>query len=338
MGWREKTAGLDAEVRDKMSSTESPAWLCEFCNSSGVRLYDLSLGQRRGDMYRCEKCLSCQIKTPFAAADLEEFYRTSYFSEQPWELHKARVLAFDYLEKVRPHVVRAGARNSLALEIGAGYGFFADLVPSKLGMRLDVVEPSQSCRDFILRRHGSGREGKLVESLAELRGCETYDNAFAFHVTEHLQRLGPFLADASAVLRMGGRISILTPNASSKSFINSGERWGWACPNQHYEFLSTKIPPEYFAKFGLRVVECKDVAPASIHYPSMVHAKLHRIRLHRGEPSSQVGKLASKMMTAAATPFAQNREGFSLLPIERTLAAGRSPKDELLLVLEKVAR
>lgn len=308
------------------------SWRCEFCNSPGDVIYDVFLGERRGEMCRCAKCLSCQIKTPFAASDLEEFYRTSYFSQQAWELNKARILALDYLEKVAPFMVRGGGA---ALEVGAGYGFFAELLLAMSPGRVDAVEPSQSCREFIAAQP-DGIAAHVVPTIAHLPPEPTYTNAFAFHVVEHFQRLAPFLEEIMPRLSPGGRLSILTPNASSRSFATFGAAWGSACVNQHYEFLSTRMPPEYFGRFGLRIVTCQDVAPAPIHYPSAIQATMHRFRDRRGPRRSPVAKLVSKAITAAALPLSQNRQGLSLLPIERFLASGRTPKDELLLVLEKV--
>jgi SAM-dependent methyltransferase len=310
------------------------SWRCEFCSSPGDAIYDVFLGERRGEMYRCSKCLSCQIKTPFAASDLEEFYRTSYFSQQPWELNKARILAADYLGKVAPFMVPS---EGPALEVGAGYGFFAARLPAKLSCRVDVVEPSRSCREFITAQPGAPGTCS-VPTIAELPPRQTYQNTFAFHVVEHFQRLSPFLDEIAPRLSPGGRLLILTPNASSRSFAIYGATWGSACINQHYEFLSTRMPPEFFLQFGLRVVTCQDVAPAPIHYPSAIQARMHRFRDRKGARRGPLAKLVSKTITAAALPLSQNREGLSLLPIERFLASGRTPKDELLLVLEKVTK
>ncbi|MDB5174745.1 MAG: hypothetical protein JWN51_3518 [Phycisphaerales bacterium] len=318
--------------------TEAPEWKCEFCNSPGVPLYDLYLGEKRGSMVRCEKCASCQIETPFPEADVYDSFENSHFSTEPWEIHKAQLLAEDYYRKVKPYYVKRlkDAYEISCLEFGSKYGFFSLKLRWKDGLYVDVVEPNKAYRQFYDERLHN-HPGHVAKSLKEFGPRPKYTNIYSFHVVEHFQRLSGFLTDIVPRLHPGGRLVMLTPNASSKSFLALGERWGWACPTQHFQFLSTKIPPEYFAKFGLKVVECKDVAPAPIHYPSVAHSKLHGIRLHRGEPFTGAGKLASKVMTAAATAFAQNRWGITLLPIERTLTAGRSPKDELLLVLEKVA-
>jgi hypothetical protein len=154
---------------------------------------------------------------------------------------------------------------------------------------------------------------------------------------EHLQRFSPFLEEMSQLLRPGGRLLALTPNASSVTFTKTGDGWGWACPDQHYEFVSQTVPPDFYEKFGLRVVTQRDVAPASIHYPSLWSSRVDRRERALRERPGAFTNARRFPLRAIRRALAQNQWSWGPLSFEKAWAAvfGRRPKDELLLVLEK---
>src|SRR5438445_5793484 len=127
---------------------------------------------------RCRECLCCGIARPFAEGAVADFYRDTYSSAAPWELHKAAVLARDYLEKVRPFVV-SGSRPLTMLEVGAGYGFFSKLVVERYECRVDIVEPSAVCRDSVRRAPDGIRT--VFSSMDEVPVEDIYDTIFSFH-------------------------------------------------------------------------------------------------------------------------------------------------------------
>ena len=314
--------------------------ICEFCSTSAVPQYPVSFGQNVSTLYRCPNCHAWQVSPKFPESDLLSFYEQSYFQEQGWEIDKSRNLAADYVRKLEEWSKNGQIRGP-ALEVGAGYGFFAAAAAKRWGIEVDIVEPSDACRRFCSQR---GLGGGIHEALSRIPAGQKYSTIFCFHVVEHLQELGPFLGSLSNHLNPDGEVWILTPNADSWSFRRLGANWGWACSDQHYEFLSSSIPRSFYAKQGLHMQFARDLQPASVHFPSMWHASLiHCIKINqalikKGRLLVLAARILRRMLWELAKPFAQNRKHCMLCAIEKKWAvlANRRPHDELLLLLKKV--
>lgn len=314
---------------------------CEFCSGTSRPAHLVSLGSVQRALNRCTACDAVQIGMPFDESDLQRFYEQDYFSARPWQIAKGEVLAQDYERKVQRVQGRAPWRGD-ALEVGAGFAFFARDFGSHTGLGVDVVEPSRSCRDFI-RDRSCARQ--VFGSLDELGSAGArYQEVFAFHVVEHLQRLSPFLAAIREILAPDGRLWILTPNASSRSFRRFGDGWGWAVPDQHYQFLSQTIPERYYASLGFVVVQCSDVRPARIHFPSAWKSSLDSLtaavtrRIDATTPRAALPLRAVRRTSMrSARHLRQNTTTANLSSVERVCAGlvRRRPFDELMLVLRR---
>jgi cyclopropane fatty-acyl-phospholipid synthase-like methyltransferase len=261
---------------------------------------------------------------------VREFYERSYFCREHWQLCKSAVLARDYSLKVRSagFTPKSGGRY---LEIGAGYGHFAaDL--GRTAAAVDVVEPSEDCRQFIREERFPVKA--VWSSLESAKG--EYDAVFAFHVLEHLQALGPFLDRVAALLRASGVFMALTPNASSASFRRFNADWGWSSPEQHYLFVSQRTPAGYFRRHGLQLAAARDLQPHAIHYPGWCYSWLTRTgRRFQGPGGSAFLANAADRL---ARIFLQNsRRSLYVLRAEQLVARSLSPRpyDELLLVLAR---
>lgn len=314
---------------------------CEFCSSASQPAYFVSLGSDSREVFRCDGCGAVQIDSPFPDEALHQFYERDYFSAKPWQIAKASVLATDYFGKVN----RAAGPNpwrGRVLEIGAGFGFFAGLVQQQTGVRVDVVEPSRCCRDYIQEHALAGTIFSRIDDPTLPVGV--YSEVFAFHVAEHLQRLGPFLRDVGRLLAPDGRLWILTPNASSRSFTQHNAQWGWAVPDQHYQFLSQYIPHSYFESLGFSVDACVDVRPAKIHFPSAWRSRLTNWTAWLTDRIAESGPRAGlafrairKVTNKASHGLRQNVTTWNFCEVERFYCRvpWRRPHDELMLVLRK---
>lgn len=315
---------------------------CEFCSATGIPLYEVFLGAKSSMLFRCPSCGSCQSDPVFPTDQIQAYYRDAYFSRAKWQIVKSKALASDYITKISKHIGMEITKGS-ALEVGAGYGFFAEMFRRRYGIDIDIVEPSRDCQDFI--RSVFPELTIVGETIDDLPARKRYQFIFCFHLLEHLQRLSGFLELLSNHLRSRGKIYILTPNADSFSFRILGRDWGWACPNQHYQFLSQRIPEDYFGQFALRLVFREDVHPAAIHFPSLWRSQiLKSVSLI----STRIGN-KSKLRTAhwrvlrrvclwLSTHLDQNQRTWGLLSVEKCVATliGRRPRDELFMVLERV--
>ena len=182
-----------------------------------------------------------------------------------------------------------------------------------------------------------------ASTLEDLPYGDVYDLVFAFHVIEHLPRMKPFLSSVRRVTRPGALVLLITPNAMAKKFIKFSYRWGWACPEEHVQFLSYRVPDSFWESAGFRKVTIQGVTPRTIAYPSGVlpfvnaadHHLVSRMELaSRRHRSLEVGR---KALSIAADALEPNKTETNLLAVEHALNRFSKPefKDELLIVLER---
>lgn len=313
---------------------------CPFCGQPSYPLYNITFGTDSRVLYRCSECLACAPDAPFSELDILKSYQDSYFSSAPSEIEKGRLLALDYCEKSRIHdLLKPGLK---CLEIGPGYGFFAEACRRSTGIPPDLLEPSLACRVFIRERFPDLKI--LGDSVESIPPDHRYDVIFAFHVVEHIQSLASFLADLHPHLSSNGRVFLLTPNAASIGFIRHGASWGWACPGEHYEFLSPFIPKDFYQKAGFDVFRCFSTRPAPIHTPSEILIRMNRYLTstakERALPfsvSNFLKKIIGRCFTHLVPGFRQTDPSVKLLHIERFFFRFRraNRNDELAVILQK---
>jgi hypothetical protein len=159
-----------------------------------------------------------------------------------------------------------------------------------------------------------------------------------------MQRCRPFLEQVARLMEPGGRLWILTPNASALAFLQTQNLWGWGVPMQHYQFLSQRVPTEYFTKLNLKQTLALDLQPATYHYPSYWQSQLDRVifnvlnpRIRHSSGLSLVFLKGARRILWQTRPVFYGSRRWNLCPLERTWASisGRRPFDELMIVLEK---
>lgn len=312
---------------------------CEFCEGICHPVYQVGLGSLTSTLHQCENCCSAHVDPPFPAESVTAFYANTYFDAAEWQRKKSAILATDYFGKIRRFLPAGnGAR---ALDVGAGYGDFARRYKTRTGNNIDIVEPSVAGRNMISNQV---QAGEVYRSMAELPADACYHQIFCFHVVEHLQEFTSFAANLCARLVQGGRLFILTPNGASTSFRDFGRDWGWACPEQHHQFLSDQIPGKYFNRLGFRVVMQESLCPAVIHYPGRWFTRLQRgvrelsVRLATATGAHRwLLQGLRRLLVAAESAVAQNRSQYNATFFEKQLSRcnRHAHQDELLLVLEK---
>jgi SAM-dependent methyltransferase len=104
-------------------------------------------------------------------------------------------------------------KDSRILEIGAGYGWFVEIMKSK-GYDVDGVEISDEKREMYKRRTGREMFGYnfLTDDVEELGISELYDCVAMFQTLEHITNPKLFITRAAKLLKQGGRIFIDVPN------------------------------------------------------------------------------------------------------------------------------
>ena len=318
---------------------------CEPCGTPGLALHPAIRGNETTTLYRCPSCGCCRVDPPFPEGMLQDLYREGYFSDAPWEIQKAQILAEDYLDKLTAFLQEGDARGKTALEVGAGYGFLANSLSRRLGIAVDVIEPNRHGREYMARHFPA--VNVIGTDIDQIPSDRLYDDILSLHVVEHLQRLGPFLERLSRHLRPGGRMHVLTPSADSSAYRRWGSQWGWACPNQHYQFLSPRMPETFFEDHGFRVASCRALTPAAVHFPSVWRTRLvhwadtiNRRVAAMPRRRTPHWRLTRRLMEGLARRLDQNRAPGLALRLERWLHMRRHGpgRDELHLVLERMAR
>jgi 2-polyprenyl-3-methyl-5-hydroxy-6-metoxy-1,4-benzoquinol methylase len=110
-------------------------------------------------------------------------------------------------------------KDSRIIEIGSGFGHFADFLTREGYSRVSILDRDPDLLEFTRRRIGNRLEadflGDAVEFLEKSDG--TYDLIVAFDVIEHMkvQRAIGFLEAARARLEEGGCVIVRTPNMAN---------------------------------------------------------------------------------------------------------------------------
>lgn len=128
------------------------------------------------------------------------------------QLGKARKLK--QLNKLFDNILPDLSASSTILEVGSGRGEFADIVTSR-GVNYIGIEPSDSLRADLESR-GLRVMSEPLPSIDLDDG--TIDLVYSYDVVEHLgeySNILRFFAEASRVLKPGGHIVVIVPNAET---------------------------------------------------------------------------------------------------------------------------
>jgi len=121
------------------------------------------------------------------------------------------------------------------LDIGCGAGGYL-LAAQKLGWQATGVEPSES-------HSKNGRAAGLAIKTGYFRAgdyAEQFDAVILSHVIEHQYRPEAFLTDIARVLKPGGRLILITPNASALTALATGARWSMLAPIDHVTMIGPR--------------------------------------------------------------------------------------------------
>jgi len=319
---------------------------CPFCSGNTNFLYDVKLNNICRKLLTCEICSSCFLDSNFSDQELISFYSDSYFSEiNSWQEHKSKLLASDYFKKYLSKSFLN--REKKILEIGSSFGHFADLL-HKNGFQVSAMEVSSYCCKYISQKFPDIQV--VGSTLDDLNSTEFYDIILCQHVIEHINDNHDFFKKISKHLSPGGLFAALTPSSNSESFRKYGLKWGWACPNQHFQFFSPKIPNSFFEQFGLSVLDIDVFAPHAIHFPSswkcqidQLIEKIDSFSIPLASPSiikkiiSKLIFILKKILFFFSSKLRQNVPGQKFLIFERFINGLNQSinSDELFLLLRK---
>jgi SAM-dependent methyltransferase len=279
------------------------------------------------------------------SAQLAGMYDEGYTGSEESAFKSLR-LAPVYFEIIRPWLPRTPFRF---LEIGGSHGHLASTVGERTGADVTLLEPGDSAV-----RNASARGLRAVRGYAEtFTDAKGFDVVFAAHVVEHVPNADDFAAACRKLLRPGGTLLLLTPNANAWKLRSFGRNATWAAPTEHTLLLTAPGAVRLFARHGF-IVEARSHVPNWRQYPYFLTRQLsHLLTRFIGKPNSAV-RVATVPPVQAETsspnpperPRANwrlylRRSGRLILWTEYVLLAaidilaGESRRDELLIVAKR---
>jgi 2-polyprenyl-3-methyl-5-hydroxy-6-metoxy-1,4-benzoquinol methylase len=120
------------------------------------------------------------------------------------------------------------------LDIGCGDASTLDTL-SQLGWQVEGVDFDPAAVDGVARR---GFRVQLGTLEAQHYPGGTFDAVTASHLVEHIRAPKAFLSECHRVLRPGGTLVILTPNAQSLGHRRFGRAWRGLEPPRHLQVFT----------------------------------------------------------------------------------------------------
>jgi 2-polyprenyl-3-methyl-5-hydroxy-6-metoxy-1,4-benzoquinol methylase len=287
---------LDVVYNDGVRAQGAPE--CLLCRTLGQALYTGlrdEIGQASGiwDLRVCPACGLVWLDPRPLSEEIGKLYH-GYYTHEPsdlwgwvpatWGIRRGRgaVLAagFGYLDLVTGRASAAAGRIlcriglledivggtvmwlhsspcGRLLDVGCGGGHFLARMRS-LGWRVQGVEPDVEAvrvarRSFDLNIHHG--------TFADVRfpGNE-FDAVTLNHVIEHVLDPIGLLQECGRVLKAGGRVVAVTPNAQSLGRMQFGKTWrGWE-PPRHLFLFTPKTLRTCAERAGLRIVTLRTTA------------------------------------------------------------------------------
>ena len=160
------------------------------------------------------------------------------------------------------HAVKQGR----VLDVGCGNGGRLELL-KKLGWTVKGI-------DFDRHAVEAAREKGLDADSGELKSmkypADSFDAVIMSHVIEHVPQPRELLAECVRLLKPGGRLVMLTPNAESLGLDYYGRCWRGLEPPRHLQIFSQPALEQIVKQAGLNVVKGKSLVGPQVLYASHV--------------------------------------------------------------------
>lgn len=177
--------------------------LCPTCGKAGLTKAETSVD-----------CASCHSSFPLAGGRFPDFLNAEDRNRMAaelafWEGHQASDLPYEDESESSYRLLSdwIGAReDSEVLEIGCGSGALLKRIAGKTRIGLEPSLP--------LLSHGDGFHGVVAVATRLPFPDESFDLVFFKHSLHHVEDKEKGIAEAARVLRKGGKLVIIEPNAA----------------------------------------------------------------------------------------------------------------------------
>lgn len=233
-----RLAALDAEKYFQVDAMESIS--CPACGHAGEDTFE-----KNGFKYRlCPSCDSLFVSPRPPAEAFERYYIESESSKY-WATTFYKETAEARREKLwRPKALsildtlqRYGAEGHALVDIGGGYGLFAEEMSALLGKKVLVIEPAPHLAD-VCRERGLPVKECFLESLGISDLPAEAKALVSFELIEHLHDLGRFLDHLFRLMRSGDLFIFTTLSGTGADIQALWEDSKSVSPPHHLNFLN----------------------------------------------------------------------------------------------------
>jgi 2-polyprenyl-3-methyl-5-hydroxy-6-metoxy-1,4-benzoquinol methylase len=204
------------------------------------------------------------------------------------------------------------------LDVGCGEGQMLRRF-ERLGWNAQGVDP-----DPVAVATGRAQGLSIVEGdvASQHYAAESFDAVSMNHVIEHVFDPLAVLTEISRILKVGGKLVLVTPNARSWGHARFGEDWRGLEAPRHLHLFTVAALRNLVVQAGLRVVTARTVAKG-VRYISAASRGLRRSRI--GDKNER------------PPGFSVSLRGLADLAFERALLV-RQPEvgEEIVLIADKI--
>lgn len=220
---------------------------CRVCSATMCTPYFSARG------YTIVRCNTCGLRYVNPQPNHEELNRlyASYDDGDQWRNGEER-----FNRAIRQVVLRYKKEGS-ALDVGSGSGDFLRCLRDG-GFRVFGIEPSQTGSAYARSVHGIETFNGTVEAFVASGASRTFDIVTLLNVLEHLQDPASVLLRSRQVLRSGGILVLVVPDARLHALVGeTRRRLGFKDPfwmNAARHPLVGFDPPHHLCSFDPKTV------------------------------------------------------------------------------------
>ncbi|HZX34258.1 MAG TPA: class I SAM-dependent methyltransferase [archaeon] len=206
---------------------------------------DFEFREKKVRLSKCGSCGTVYVSPPPAGRRLSEYYKGNYY-EKPG-------FVFGIIQGLRKNFF-SGIKPGKALDVGCGAGTFLKTMKS-LGWECHGIEVSESSKKFTGELASQGIDIKYGDLLKAGYKKNSFDLITFWHVAEHLNNPGLYLAHSRELLKKGGLLFIAVPNINSLSFRLWKSNWFHLDVPRHLSHFSPETISALAEKNGFRIVK-----------------------------------------------------------------------------------
>lgn len=231
------------------------------CIVCGHRICRKIFTKKGKDFWRCSNC-GFQFQFPLPSEqELTNYYDQSYRSGMyKMFADQSRMKALTASQRFSE--IRRFVRPGRWLDVGCSTGVFVAQA-EKQGMVASGIDMSEEAVAFATRNSLDCFVSRIETFEAE----SLFDNLTCFDVIEHVRDPVSFVRHANRLLKVGGTVTISTPNVGSLIRKVMGSRWYFYIPEEHLFYFDPRTITILLTRNGFEILRhAKTFKPLTYRY------------------------------------------------------------------------